>query len=99
MVSQIELEAIVRKTILLYNRLNSPKALAKSVLVLPEIVTIAFSGSFCYDCGGTLSYVEDFARDFKIFNDSLELAIGQTRQISPRSFEVDYKVKVRQKMV
>ncbi len=99
MISQIEIEAIVRKTVLLYNRLNSPKAVAKSVLVLPELVTIAFSGSFCYDCGGTLTYVEDFARDFKIFNDSLELTIGQTRQTSPRSFEVDYKVKARQKTV
>lgn len=99
MVSQTEIEAIIRKTVLLYNRLNSPKAITKSVLVLPEMITIAFSGSFCYECGGSLEYIEDFARDFKIFTSTLELTIGQTRQTSPRSFEVDYIVKTRQKTV
>lgn len=95
--SQNDLEESIRKTVLLYNRINSPKAVAKTVMVLPERVTIAFSGSFCYECGGSLAYIEEFARDFKVFNNFLELAVGQTRQTSPRSFEVDYKVKTRQK--
>jgi len=95
MVSQIELETIIHKTVLLYNRLNSPKAVTKSVFILPELVTVAFSGSFCYECGSTMPLVEDFARDFKIFTDSLELTLPKTRQTSPRSFEVDYRVKSR----
>jgi hypothetical protein len=94
-VSQIELEAIIRKTVLLYNRINSPKVVTKSVFILPELVTIAFSGSFCYECGSTLPLVEDFAKDFKIFTDSVELTLPKTRQTSPRSFEVDYIVKSR----
>jgi hypothetical protein len=60
-----------------------------------ETVTIEFTGSFCYDCGGILTYVEDFARDFKVFVDYVELRVGQTRQITPRSFQVDYSVKAR----
>jgi len=96
LVSQTELEASVRKTVLLYNMLNSPKVMAKIVIVFPEQITIGFSGSFCYECGGALAYIEEFARDFKVFNNLFELSIGQTRQTSPRSFEVDYKVKARQ---
>jgi hypothetical protein len=93
--SQFELEALVRRTVLLYNRLKSPQAVAKVVSISPETVTITFSGSFCYDCGGVLNYVEDFTRDFKVFTDAVELVIGQTRETSHISFEVDYKVKHR----
>jgi hypothetical protein len=93
--SSSELEMLVHKTVSLYNRLKSPEALTKLVKLSPEIVTIEFTGSFCYDCGGILTYVEDFARDFKVFVDYLELKVGQTRQINPRSFQVDYLVKSR----
>ncbi|MCX8177290.1 MAG: hypothetical protein N3F10_03215 [Candidatus Bathyarchaeota archaeon] len=99
MASQTELEESTRKTVLLYNRLNSPKAVAKIVIVRPEQITIAFSGSFCYECGGSLVYIEEFARDFKVFNNFFELSVGQTRQTSPHSFEVDYKVKTRKHIV
>jgi len=94
-ISQSELEAIVRKTVNLYNRLKSPEALTKIVKVSIETVTIEFTGSFCYDCGGILNYVEDFASDFKVFIDYVELKVGQTRQINPRNFQVDYSVKAR----
>ena len=92
MLSQLELEELVRKTIVLYNRFRSPEATAKLISVTPENVTIAFSGSFCYSCG-VLDYIEDFIHEFKILTDKVGLKIGKTRQTSPRSFEVDYKIR------
>lgn len=47
MLSSSELEELVRKAVILYNRYRSPEAVAKLVQVSPEAVTIAFSGSFC----------------------------------------------------
>jgi Iap family predicted aminopeptidase len=92
MLSQLELEDLVRKAIVLYNRFRSPEATAKLISVTPENVTIAFSGSFCYSCG-VLDYIEDFIHEFKILTDKVGLKIGKTRQTSPRSFEADYKIK------
>jgi Iap family predicted aminopeptidase len=92
MLSQLELEELVRKAIILYNRFRSPEATAKLISVTPENVTIAFSGSFCYSCG-VLDYIEDFIHEFKMLTDKVELKIGKTRQTSPRSFEVDYRIK------
>jgi len=94
MFSQPELEAVVRRAIARYNRFRSPEAIAKLVRVSPETVTIAFSGAFCTSCG-VLGYVEGFIHDFKTLNSNVELKIGKTRQISPRSLEVDYIIKTR----
>ena len=79
---------------MLYNRFRSPEAVAKIVLVTTENVTIAFSGSFCYSCG-VMDYLEDFVHEFKMLTDKAKLKIGKTRQITPRSFEADYRVKPR----
>ena len=92
MLSQAELENLIRKTITLYNRFRSPEAFAKLVSLTPENVTITFSGAFCYSCG-VLDYIENFTHDFKILTHKAELKIGKTRQTSPRSFEVDYQIK------
>jgi len=94
MLSQLELEEFIRKAILLYNRYRSPEAVAKLVSVSPENVILSFSGSFCYSCG-VIDYVEDFIHELKMLTDKVELKIGKTRQISPRSFEADYRVKLR----
>ncbi len=94
MLSQLELEELIRKAILLYNRYRSPEAVAKVVSVSPENLTLTFSGSFCYSCG-VIDYVEDFIHEVKILSDKVELKIGKTRQTSPRSFEADYRVKLR----
>ena len=94
MVSQQELEELIRKTIMLYNRYRSPEAVAKVVTVAIDRVTISFSGSFCYSCG-VMDYLEDFIHEFKILTDKAELKIDKTRQTSPRSFEADYKVRPR----
>lgn len=94
MFSQQELEETVRKAVARYNRFRSPEAIAKLVRVSPESVTIAFSGAFCNSCG-VLGYVEGFIHDFKTLNSTVELKIDKTRQTSPRSLEVDYKIKTR----
>ena len=94
MLSQAELQELIRKTILLYNRYRSPEAIAKIVIVTPENVTIAFTGSFCYSCG-VMDYLEDFVHEFKMLTGKAELKIGNTRQITPRSFEANYRVKYR----
>jgi hypothetical protein len=94
MFSSPELEEIVRRTVALYNRYRSPEAIAKLVRISSESVTIAFSGAFCYSCG-VLDYIEDFIHEFKMLTKKAELKIDKTRQTSPRSFEVDYKIKTR----
>ena len=92
MLTQLELEQLVRRTVALYNRFRSPEAFAKVVFVSPDLVTISFSGSFCYSCG-VLDYIEDFVHEFKILTSKAELKVDRSRQTSPRSFEADYKVK------
>ncbi len=94
MSSQVDLEQLMRRTVALYNRYRSPEATAKLVLVTPELVTVSFSGSFCYSCG-VIDYLEDFIQEVKLLTDKVELKIGKTRQTSPRSFEADYRVKFR----
>ena len=94
LISQQELEELIRKTIILYNRYRSLEAIAKIISVTIDRVTISFSGSFCYSCG-VMDYLEDFVHEFKILTDKAELKIDRTRQTSPRSFEADYKVKPR----
>jgi len=94
MLSQPELEELIRKAILLYNRYRSPEAVAKLVFVSTENITLSFSGSFCYSCG-IIDYVEDFIHELKLLTDKAELKVGKTRQTSPRSFEADYRVKLR----
>lgn len=94
MFSSPELEETVRKAIALYNRYRSPEAIAKLVHISSESVTIAFSGAFCTSCG-VLGYIEGFIHDFKTLNSKVDLKIDKTRQTSPRSLEVDYKIKTR----
>lgn len=91
---QAELDELVRKTVALYNRFHAPEAFAKIVKVTPYLVTITFSGGFCYSCG-VLDYLEDFVHEFKALTSSFQLKIGKTRQTSSRTFEADYEVKPR----
>jgi hypothetical protein len=90
-----ELEETVRKTITLYNRLRSPEAVARLVTVLPEVVIVSFSGSFCYSCGVPIDYIKGFVSYFRIFSKKVDLEIGRTRETSPGSFEVEYRVRAR----
>ena len=92
--SQTNLEQLVRKTVLLYNRVKSPEVTVKSVLITPVSVTVSFSGGFCYGCG-VMDYVEGFAGQFKTFSGKIELKVFKTREINPRVFEADYIIKNR----
>jgi hypothetical protein len=87
--SQQDMHDIVCKTIAEYNRYRSPEATAKLVAVSSEMVTVAFSGSFCCSCG-VEAYFEDFIYELKRLKDKAELEIGEVRQGSGGSFEVDY---------
>ncbi|MGD0072371.1 MAG: hypothetical protein ABSB71_12530 [Candidatus Bathyarchaeia archaeon] len=92
--SQGEMEELVRKAVLLYNRLHSPEVTVKPIFISPLSITVSFSGGFCYGCG-ILDYVEGFAQQFKALNGRVELKLGKTRQINPRNFEADYTVKAK----
>ena len=70
--SELNLEELVRKTILLYNRVRSPEVTAKLVFSSPVMLTVSFSGGFCYGCG-VLDIVEGFAHQFKALTDKAEL--------------------------
>jgi len=93
--SQQELEELARKAILFYNRVRSPEVTAKLVLISPEMLTVSFSGGFCYNCG-VLDYVEGFAHQFKALTSKVELKAGKTRQITPRNFEANYIIRTIQ---
>ena len=92
MINQSDIENAVRKTVLLFNRLKTPEAIAKVVFIMPEQVTISFSGSLCYECGDVEKYVDDFAHDFRVFIDYVRLEAGKVRETAHHSFEVDYRV-------
>ena len=94
MLSESDLEGLVRKVILIFNRTRSPEVTAKSVFVSPASITVSFSGGFCYGCG-VMDYVEGFAQQFKALSGKAELKIGKTKQINPRNFEADYIIKIK----
>ena len=92
MLPQPELEMLVRKAVLLYNRLTSPEVTVKLEFSSSVSVTVSFSGAFCYGCG-VLDYVEGFAEQFKALTSKIELKVDKTRQITSRSFEAEYIIK------
>lgn len=96
-IPHLDLEAALRKTVLLYNKMKSPQAVARIVQTSPEMVIISFTGPFCHKCGGVQKYVDDFAKDFKVFIHYAELIHGKTRETTPHSVEVSYFVKPRLK--
>ena len=83
---------MVCKTIAQYNRYRSPEATAKRVAVSCEMVTVAFSGSFCHSCG-VEAYFEDFIYELKRLTDKVNLEIREVRRESNGGFEVDYLFK------
>ncbi len=87
-----DLEALAKKAVLLYNRVRSPEVTAKLVFASQAMLTVSFSGGFCYGCG-VLDIVEGFAQQFKTLSAKSELKEIKTRQINPRTFEADYIVK------
>jgi hypothetical protein len=93
-IGQQELEQILAKTISLYNRLRSPEITVRQVSVSPLSVTVSFSGGFCYGCG-VIDYIDEFAQQFKTLSGKAKLKVCKTREITPRTFEADYAVKIK----
>jgi hypothetical protein len=94
MLSDLDLETVVKRTILLYNRTRSPEVVAKLVFVCSVSVTLSFTGGFCYGCG-IMDYVDGFAGQFKMLTGKFELKVSKTREINPRTFEADFDVKTK----
>ncbi len=94
---QPTLEAAIRKTVELYNRMKSPAAFAKAALITPEAVTISFTGTFCVNCEVPMNEVEDFVKDFVIFSDKFTLKTLTTKLTSRDSVEVTYLVMPKTK--
>jgi hypothetical protein len=92
--SQPEIEELIQKAITMYNRVKSPEVTAKLIFVSPIIITISFSGGFCYGCS-ILDIVEGFSNQSKTLSVKTELKLGKTRQINPRTFEADYTLKAK----
>ncbi len=92
---ETDLGSAVKKTVTLFNKLNSPQAVARTISVTQELVIIAFSGPFCYECGDIQKYVDGFAKDFRIFVTYAELSGGKARETTTHSVEVSYLVKKR----
>jgi hypothetical protein len=84
--SSSKLEETVHKTITLYNRIKSPRAIAKLISVSAEFDTNSFSSSFCYNYEVPINYVKDFVSDFKIFTSKTELEIGKNTTDKPKKF-------------
>jgi hypothetical protein len=94
---QPTLQAAVSKTVELYNRMKSPAAFAKTILVTPDTVIISFTGTFCVNCEVPVNYVEDFVKDFVIFSDKFSLKTMNTKLTSKDSVEVTYLVMPKTK--
>ncbi len=91
-ISQFEIEKILEKTVLLYNRLKNPQIFAKTILITKELIAVSFSGTFCFSCG-VLNYIEDFTHSFKALTAKAELKIIRIKEINPHSFEVYFDIK------
>jgi hypothetical protein len=94
MLSDADIEKLIRRAIALYNRTHSPEVAVKLVFTSPAALTVLFTGGLCYSCS-VLEYVEGFAHQFKALTDKAELKAGKTRQINPRTFEADYIIKIK----
>ena len=94
MLSDSDLEMFVKKVVLLYNRTRSPEVTAKLVFLSSPLLTVSFTGGFCYGCG-IMDYVDGFAQQFKTLSGKFELKVAKTRELNPRTFEADFSVRVK----
>ncbi len=93
--SETELEALVKRAILIYNRTHSPNATAKLVSLAPPFLVIQFSGGFCTGCG-TLDITDAFAEQVKMLGSGkIELKHGKTTQTNPHAIQTTYTLKAK----
>ena len=94
MLPEQDLEATVRKAVLLFNRTRSPQVSAKLVSFSPTIVVIEFTGGFCYGCGVT-DITEGFADQYKHLTSKNQLKETKTTQTNPRTIQTTYAIKAK----
>ena len=87
-----DLEALVRKAVLLFNRTRAPDVPAKLISFSPVIVVIEFSGGFCYGCS-VMDITEGFADQFKLLTSKTQLKEAKTTQTGPRTIQTTYTIK------
>ena len=91
--SDSDLEALVKRTIALYNRTHSPNATAKLFALTPPLLVVQFSGAFCTGCG-TLDITDAFADHLKTLSgNKTELKQGKTTQTNPHTIQTAYTIK------
>jgi hypothetical protein len=93
MLSDSDLEALVKRTLSLYNRTHSPNSIAKLIYLTPPLLTIQFSGAFCTGCG-TQDITDPLADLLKtLSNGKTELRQGKTTQTNPHTIQTTYTIK------
>lgn len=91
--SDADLEAVVKRAIIFYNRTHSPNATAKLVALTPPLLVVQFSGAFCTGCG-TLDITEAFADQYKtLSNGKTQLKQNKTTQTNPHAIQTTYTIK------
>jgi hypothetical protein len=89
------LDALVKRSIALYNRTHSPNATAKLTTLTPPILIVQFSGSFCTGCG-TFEITDTFTDQLKTLSaGKVELKQDRTTQINPHTIQATYTIKAR----
>jgi hypothetical protein len=95
MLSDTDLDALIKRAISLYNRTHSPNAIAKLVFFSPTLITVQFSGGFCTGCG-TMEITESFADQTKTLSQGkTELKHYKTTQTNPHTIQTSYTVKTK----
>lgn len=93
--SDLDLNALVKRTIALYNRTRSPNATAKLESFIPPFLGVQFSGSFCTGCG-TFEITEAFADQLKTLSSGkVELKHIKTTQTTPHTIQTTYTIKIK----
>ena len=93
--SDLDLNALVKRTIALYNRTHSPNATAKLESFTPPFLSMQFSGSFCTGCG-TFEITEAFAEQLKTLSSGkVELKHNKTTQTTPHTIQTTYTIKTK----
>ncbi len=93
--SDAGLDALVKRSIALYNRTHSPNATAKLTALTPPILIVQFSGSFCTGCG-TFEITDTFAGQLKLLSTGkVELKHDKTTQTNPHTIQTTYTIKAR----
>jgi hypothetical protein len=91
--SDEDLDGLVKRAIILYNRTHSPNATAKLTALNPPILIIQFSGAFCTGCG-TFDITDSLAKQLKTLSGGkVELKHDKTRQTNPHAIQTTYTIK------